>query len=596
MKLAIVLLHGFSGSPENLAPVEEGLRQSFPDCRVLTPVIAGGWDGGRDCGGTNLDLKVCRAQFMEIISDCRLREEKIVLFGHSTGGNLLISFLEQGLVDPALLVLAGSPWQISGAYLNRWQAHSPLAQEMSLGVIAPLVSFVNRVSSLVIKGDKAAFPVLLMNGEADELVPATTTLDLREHVFAGVARVLMIPGLHHHFSTGDAGTNFFLENLRTAINDVQESNLVEDRKTVASIIGCEPEVARFVDFSPTSMRHLFKTPSGQEVSAGDISLCPDVTTDPVFANIEITTKCNLDCIYCARKFIQPQNQEMTRIQFNRLLDFLPHAYRVTIVGLGEPLLHSGLTDFIDDIEQRKRRSGIVTNALNLDNAQGSEILQAGLKSIAFSLDAASQKTLEKLRPGSDLLRIIANIKNFMGLAQKWKPTISSAVFSAFSRSSLDELDSLAALIATLGVHVWMVTDLNYRQNISASLSSSNKKDVSEKIRRAITTAFSHGLPVLSVRALEAFGLRKRHQKFLLFSPESVFRRSITHRCCHSPWQTIPINVNGDVTICDCQPNRVVGNLFRQPLVEIWNGEKMRAFRKEMTSALPPAACLACPRF
>jgi len=593
LKTAIVLVHGFSGSPENLVPVADGLRQEFPDCLVLSPVIVGGWDGG----SSTLDLKACRDQFIDIFSDCQRRAEKIVLLGHSTGGSLLLSFLEQGLVTPDLLVLAGSPWHISGDYLKRWQTHSPFAQEMSLSVIAPLISFVNRVSTMVLKDDKAVFPVLLMNGEVDELVPAITAFDLREYVFAGVARVLLIPGLKHHFFIGDSGTELFLAKLNNAIKNIQVGDLVEDRKLFASISTCEPEAERFVAFSPASMRHLLKAPSGQEVAGGDISLNPKVENDPVFANIEITTKCNLDCIYCARKFIRPQNQEMTRAQFNRLLDFLPHAYRVTIVGLGEPLLHPGLADFIHDIEQRKRRSGIVTNALTLDNAQASEVLQAGLQSIAFSLDAASQKILVKLRPGSDFSRITANIKNFMGLAQKWKPTISTAVFSAFSRSSLDELASLAALVATLGVHVWMVTDLNYRQNIAASLSSSDdEKAVAEKIRRAITTAFSRGLPVLSVRGIEAFGLRKRYQKFLLFSPESIFRRSVSHRWCHSPWQTIPINVNGDVTICDCQPDQVIGNLFRQPLGEIWNSDKMLTFRKEMMSSLPPAACLACPRF
>lgn len=597
MKTAIVLVHGFSGSPATLFPVAKGLGRHLSDCRIINPAIAGDWAGGP----AGFDLGACRKQFADIVSDCRRRAEKIVLVGHSTGGNLLLSFLAQGLIKPELLVLVGTPWKIGVDYLQRWQKHAPVAGQMSLGALSHLISFVNRDGTAELHGGQADFPVLLVSGEADELVPVSAASALQENVFSGKAGVLLIPGLRHHFVDDGAATDFLLEKLSTAIDDIQNLKPLVERPLVDKITECEPEFERFVNFSPASSRHLLNAPSAKLITGEDLSFPAEVASAPVFANIEITTRCNLNCLYCARKFIRPQSQEMTRLQFNRILDLLPHAYRVTLVGLGEPLLHSELAEFIFAVERRGRRSGIVTNAMALDSAGSAAILQASLKSVAFSLDAASQKTLEALRSGSDFAQIIVNIKNFMGMVQKEGAALSTAVFSALSQVSLDELDGLAELVAGLGVHVWMVTDLNFRQNIAASLSSSHgdgagEKDIAAAIRRAIKSAFGKGLPVLSVRALEAFGLRKRYQNFLLFSPEAVLRRSVTHRWCHSPWQTLPINVNGDVTLCDCQPDQVIGNIFQQPLAEIWNGSKMVSFRKKMTSTAPPPACLACPRF
>ena len=216
MKAAIVLLHGFSGSPENLSLVADVLRQEFSDCHILNPTIAGGWAGG----DTIFDLEACSKQFLAIVSGCRKRAEKIVLFGHSTGGNLLLSFLSQGFVKPDLLILASSPWKISGDYLRRWQDHSAAAGGVSLGVIAYLISFVNGLSNSVFQSNQTGFPVLLMHGEDDELVPVAAVFDLRKHVFSGDAQVLLIPGLKHHFSFNDAGTDFFLGNLREAINEI----------------------------------------------------------------------------------------------------------------------------------------------------------------------------------------------------------------------------------------------------------------------------------------------------------------------------------------------------------------------------------------
>jgi wyosine [tRNA(Phe)-imidazoG37] synthetase (radical SAM superfamily) len=76
--------------------------------------------------------------------------------------------------------------------------------------------------------------------------------------------------------------------------------------------------------------------------------------------------------------------------FKRILDLLPHAYRVTIVGLGEPLLHPKITEFIKIAKSLKRRVGLVTNASLLDSVMSKELISAGLDSIAFSLDTVNQ--------------------------------------------------------------------------------------------------------------------------------------------------------------------------------------------------------------
>jgi len=45
MSSAVILLHGFSGSPANLLPIAGFLSRQFPDCRVLNPAVTGGWQG-----------------------------------------------------------------------------------------------------------------------------------------------------------------------------------------------------------------------------------------------------------------------------------------------------------------------------------------------------------------------------------------------------------------------------------------------------------------------------------------------------------------------------------------------------------------------
>jgi radical SAM protein with 4Fe4S-binding SPASM domain len=82
----------------------------------------------------------------------------------------------------------------------------------------------------------------------------------------------------------------------------------------------------------------------------------------------------------------------------------------------------------------------------------------------------------------------------------------------------------------------------------------------------------------------------------MIPPAQLYQRSATHTWCFSPWQTMPVDVEGNVTLCDCQPDYVIGNLFQSPFSEIWNGENFQRYRAAMLSQKPPEACKICPRF
>jgi radical SAM protein with 4Fe4S-binding SPASM domain len=67
--------------------------------------------------------------------------------------------------------------------------------------------------------------------------------------------------------------------------------------------------------------------------------------------------------------------------------------------------------------------------------------------------------------------------------------------------------------------------------------------------------------------------------------------------CPYPWATLHVASNGDVVACsrDLQHKTVLGNLLRQSLPEIWNGEAMQALRRNLRDRHPErsAACANC---
>ena len=105
----------------------------------------------------------------------------------------------------------------------------------------------------------------------------------------------------------------------------------------------------------------------------------------------------LRCPHCARSFLARKEEDMTEDVFETVLDRLPHAYRVTLVGLGEPLMHPKIVDFVAKASSQGRRVGLVTNAMRLDNNLSQDLIDAGLASIAFSLDSAEPKVVSEVR-------------------------------------------------------------------------------------------------------------------------------------------------------------------------------------------------------
>ncbi len=587
MSVGIVLIHGYSGTPEDLSPLAKALTSHY-EAEAVTNIRLPGH-------GPEEVPPFDRHAFVKCISEAvhiyRKTTRKIVIVGHSTGGILSLSFLSEYGLAPDLLVLAAVPKRIDTSYLERWNNYRSGQKEIAFSSLAKMISLINSTGALRFTQD---FQVLIIHGENDNLVLPDEAFAWKKNGFAGSKRLVFVPGANHNIFCG-VNSALAVDVVLRAVSDIHYVQRKKDKKIIKELLAVEPESEDFFEASALSVRHLAHSPSGQSLIGDNPSLLPVFENEPILANIEITTRCNLSCKYCARSFLDKEGKDMSIERFNYILDMLPHAYRITLVGLGEPLLHPDVVQYVAEASNRRRRVAIVTNAMCLDESLSLELLKAGLHSIAFSIDAPNQDLAFDVRTGSDLTIIIENIKNFMRLSAA-KRQISTAVFSAVSIKTASYLKKLIDVVRQLGVNVLMLTDLNFKENLKYTLWKNVNHHIATSIRDAVTYAFSKKLPVLSVNGLEEFGLKHRYRDFLLLPPSKLFHRSEKRTWCYSPWQTIPVDVLGNATICDCQPTKLIGNIFDQPFSEIWNGEKMSEYRRRMLEADPPETCKICPRF
>lgn len=586
MNFGFVLVHGYTGSPSDFGPLKEMLTADYGDDSVTAVTLSK--------HGNDVTPPFEISDYIGCIASAvgqHLQNNKTPAFiGHSTGGIFILSYLAQSDVQPGMLILASVPKRIDTAYLDRWERHRPGAPPVALTDVARMVKAINVCGS---KKYEWPCPLMILHGGRDGLVPPDEAFAWRNDAFRGKGRILIDPTAGHHLF-GGAGSAIALHSLREFIADVRESGNPIPANELEEVARVEPGLGEFLESSPSSARHVLGCPAGVELTGAQGNIAPIAVTQSVFANIEPTTYCNLKCRFCARRFHPGQNRHMTRDTFRTIVSLLPHVFRINLVGLGEPLMNPHIVDFVGDATSLGKSVAIVTNAQLLDKSLSMELLAAGLKSITFSIDAPDQCLADDLRLGTDFSLLAENIRSFMECAGN-DPSVMTSIFCALSVRNIGYFEKIIDWAAALKVRALMATDINFEQNLGESLRVNNAVMYKDILRAAISRAFSLGLPVLSIRGLEQFGLAARHYRYLL-RPSEIFNRESRHQNCRSPWQCVPVNSEGGVAVCDCQPDNIIGNILNTPLDQIWNGDRMVAHRERMTGNDPPSACRCCPRF
>lgn len=84
--------------------------------------------------------------------------------------------------------------------------------------------------------------------------------------------------------------------------------------------------------------------------------------NPIFAQIEISTRCNLNCKICPDK----SNELMSFEDFKSIIDRMPLLNLVQLQGVGEPFLNPDLFKMIKLLKDRNIKMRIVTNGIATD--------------------------------------------------------------------------------------------------------------------------------------------------------------------------------------------------------------------------------------
>ena len=325
------------------------------------------------------------------------------------------------------------------------------------------------------------------------------------------------------------------------------------------------------------------------------SLTPPLPTE---LQVEVTGACNLACAMCLvsyRPKLGKAEGAMCFHTFKRLVDDLPTLEKVTLQGLGEPLLAPDLFRMLEYAAERGIRMGFNTNGTLLTRPRARRLVELGVDWLHVSVDGATAETYQSIRHGSDFARVRENV---IGLveemrAQKAERPHVMLVFVAMRRN-IRELPALIRLASEWGVgRLWV-------QNLSHSFSDTDPSGSYGEIRDfaeaealwAEPDEESERLLDESRAVADELGVDLRLPR--LEQPARTWPPGTPG--CHWPFGSAYVTHDGNVQPC-CMvmgaDRAILGNVERDAFSALWHDAPYTEFRAGLLGDEPPDVCRGC---
>ena len=274
---------------------------------------------------------------------------------------------------------------------------------------------------------------------------------------------------------------------------------------------------------------------------------------PLNIDIEPTYQCNLKCQMCPRIFKEggadrnskhmPQDvwkKIITESKENKLS-------AIQLAHEAESFMNPRLESMMAEATQEGVfDTWIHTNGLLLNEKRARKIIEAGLKSINFSVDAVKDETFEKIRVGGKLEKLKKNIFKFLELKEEYK-----ADYLRVRISFVEQQDNF-----------------------------SEKEDFFNFWSK------QKGVNVVTFqRCNDYFCFDKEDEEIKLSEKELESKyKNDEQFFCSAPWETPIIQEDGKITPC-AMPVRehnkdfFIGDISKGDTIkEAWNGEKIQKLR------------------
>jgi radical SAM protein with 4Fe4S-binding SPASM domain len=313
---------------------------------------------------------------------------------------------------------------------------------------------------------------------------------------------------------------------------------------------------------------------------------------PIRVQVEVTDKCNFDCIMCNR-LTRPNvtfklANDIDHANFTRMIDQIDPFY-VTLNGLGEPALNKSIDKILIECRSRGIRTQMPSN-MSIKKVMLEKIAPNPPGILTFSMHGATKETFEAVSVNSSFEDCIELFEAF--LAKIDRSEVEVRILCALQARNLSEYAgfydylskwNLVDKFVLVPVYDYGTGGGDDRRVIPSAAEIENAL---AKIDRGIIAGADPGRSKFFQNWRDAILQIRAAERILETGP------------CLVPWFSTYITAKGKVLPC-CfltDEDHVLGNIHEQDFQTIWNGEKYRRFRRQLREGRGQlSGCRTCPR-
>ena len=291
---------------------------------------------------------------------------------------------------------------------------------------------------------------------------------------------------------------------------------------------------------------------------------------PYQLQLAMTTRCNLACGYCENPLMVKagMSSDMDFDKYCQLIDQLAGVRILSLLGIGEPLLHPRFPEMVSYAARKNWGWHISTtsNGMLLTEELGDRLIDAGLNEMRISIDGPDKDYVEKMRKGAKFDKIIDNFRRF-----RRKTDMRMAMNVVMSSINLDSLRGLIPFAMDLGVNHLQImtlkpwTGVDLGQTDFTLFHNIDKRQL-DTIRELQTEAREAGLEF------------------------DVSYEPFYGNFCADPWNKPYINPDGQLAPCCTWTTNYLDNVFEVGFKKAWNGPRIRHLRRVMLKGFPGSFC------
>ncbi len=290
--------------------------------------------------------------------------------------------------------------------------------------------------------------------------------------------------------------------------------------------------------------------------------------------ITLSNRCNLNCYMCGRG---DSIWEISPKVIEQIISLFPFLELITWQG-GEVFLVDNFTKLFGKTYGFKNLNQIIiTNALLITEEWADRLALRNNVSLTISIDSVDKKIYEYIRRGASFEKLTQNLKTINKARKRCASNMTTHLRCTIMKSNFNQLEKFIEFAKDYEFDIVQMAPISSDEYDPENIFTHKDREImihiSQAIPRVRELARKYGIKLLDW--IPVAGDSDNHAEKIETQPEN--KKPV----CFRPWKQLAMNVKGDI-FPECLCAEPVGDIFHNTLNEVWNNEKMQAYRRKLS--------------